>query len=225
MPSTYEPISLDDFAFSNPRTEKILKALLSKTPRFPSDGTTGILLHGTWGTGKTTLARLLPILLEKAYGNQQLFADESMYYSFFSCEQGQRGDLLFPEIHTQIDMQWPSSIQAKIVVLDEVDNLSEKAQNSLKAVMNRQYFGCIMTTNSITKVNKAICDRSYVLDMDAPPPKLLLPLLRKVATNSGWTDASDEALVSIAGQTRGSYREAIRLVGIEAIAAAGAVAA
>lgn len=34
---------------------------------FPFGGKTGILLHGTWGTGKTTLAELLPELLETAY--------------------------------------------------------------------------------------------------------------------------------------------------------------
>lgn len=36
---------------------------------FTFGGKTGILLHGTWGTGKTTLADLLPEMLEASNSN------------------------------------------------------------------------------------------------------------------------------------------------------------
>jgi hypothetical protein len=58
---------LDDFLFSNPADSQILELILCRQMPFPFGGKTGILLYGTWGTGKTNLAELLPELLETAY--------------------------------------------------------------------------------------------------------------------------------------------------------------
>ena len=60
------PNCLDDFLFSNHTDKHTLELILSRKLPFPFGGKTGILLHGTWGTGKTTLAELLPELLETA---------------------------------------------------------------------------------------------------------------------------------------------------------------
>ena len=63
----FTPNCLDDFLFSNPADKRTLELILSRKLPFPFGGKTGILLHGTWGSGKTTLAELLPELLETAY--------------------------------------------------------------------------------------------------------------------------------------------------------------
>lgn len=50
------PNCLDDFLFSNSAERQLLELILARKMPFPFGGKTGILLHGTWGTGKTTLA-------------------------------------------------------------------------------------------------------------------------------------------------------------------------
>ena len=52
------PNCLDDFLFSNATDKRTLELILSRKLPFPFGGKTGILFHGTWGTGKTTLAQL-----------------------------------------------------------------------------------------------------------------------------------------------------------------------
>ena len=216
MIKSYEPKSLSDFSFSNPQTEKTLKLLLSKQIPYPANGKNGILLYGAYGTGKTTLAKLLPILLDRAYGEKQFFEDSRWLYDFISCGQVTRGDLLMAKINQMIDMHFPSNLNAKIVILDEVDNLSESAQRSLKGVMNRKYFGLIMTTNYISKIDSGLKDRSHLLNMDAPSPASVLPLLRQIAIDIGWTDALDADLITIAKECKGSYRGYVSAIVTEA---------
>jgi Holliday junction resolvasome RuvABC ATP-dependent DNA helicase subunit len=61
------PNCIDDFIFSNQSGRSLLEMILSRQLPFPLGGKSGILLHGIWGTGKTTLAQLLPELIEVAY--------------------------------------------------------------------------------------------------------------------------------------------------------------
>ena len=61
------PNCLDDFLLSNASERDTVELILSRKLPFPFSGKSGILLHGTWGTGKTTFANLLPCLLEAAH--------------------------------------------------------------------------------------------------------------------------------------------------------------
>mgnify|MGYP006219845403 CR=1 FL=1 len=61
------PNCLNDFLFSNATDRQTLEFILQRKLPFPFGGKSGILLHGTWGTGKSTLAKLLPGLLETVY--------------------------------------------------------------------------------------------------------------------------------------------------------------
>ena len=59
------PQCLNDFELQQNSRFK-LESILDATLSFPDNGVNGIILHGLYGTGKTTMANLLPGLIETA---------------------------------------------------------------------------------------------------------------------------------------------------------------
>jgi ABC-type uncharacterized transport system ATPase subunit len=60
-----QPICLQDFALQ-PNSRYKLESILDLTLPLPDNGICGIILYGLYGTGKTTLANLLPGLIDTA---------------------------------------------------------------------------------------------------------------------------------------------------------------
>ena len=59
----HQPECLDDFALQQNSRYK-LESILDQTLPFPANGVCGIVLYGLYGTGKTTIANLLPGLID-----------------------------------------------------------------------------------------------------------------------------------------------------------------
>lgn len=91
-------------------------------------------------------------------------------------------------------------------VLDELDNLTDLAQASLKAIMNRTTVVFFMTTNHLHKIDLGIQNRSILIDMNVPPPKQWRPILRKVYTDAGLSAPNDVFLDQTVLAGRGSAR-------------------
>ena len=126
----YAPKTLNDFVFSNPQSKTTLAAIISLKLPFPNFGTSGIMLYGTYGTGKTTLARLLPDWIEQAYGGTT--ADSE----YISCQQGVRGDTIFPNLET-----WSSLVHFSESSLAQPDRQGTKvAQSGDEQAENGLYF-------------------------------------------------------------------------------------
>jgi len=60
-----QPVCLNDFALQ-PTSRYKLESILDLSLPFPDNGVCGIILYGLYGTGKTTLANLLPSLIDTA---------------------------------------------------------------------------------------------------------------------------------------------------------------
>ena len=61
----YVPTSLNDIIFGNPESKLRIYDIVTGAETLPASGKSGILLYGTWGTGKTTMATKLPDAIDK----------------------------------------------------------------------------------------------------------------------------------------------------------------
>jgi len=195
------PKSLDECVISDVRSKDILASILNGSMPFPAFGKCGILLHGNYGTGKTTTARLLPELIESSHGGF------NAYYDFYPCAQGMNGASLIQTIEKRTSLISFNESGQHYSVLDEVDNLTDSAQASLKAIMDCLHGIFIMTTNDINKVDKGVVSRSHLIHMLTAQPSQWVPLVKRIIVSKGSKCPPDSSLIQVIASCNGSARE------------------
>ena len=208
-----QPSSPDDFALM-PHTKAKLEAVLDGTIRFPGNGVSALLLYGLYGTGKTTMANLLPGWIEttkttdilKTVPIGKVVDTENPNFSTYPCAQGQNGAVMINNIQNQCSfVSWNTS-GLHYVFLDEVDLLTPAASASLKAIMNRQDVVFILTTNHLPKIDPGVINRSVILDLNAAPTPTWVTKIKEIYADSGLTPPPDQAIEGIIKAGNGSAR-------------------
>lgn len=199
--NNHVPQTIDDIIFGKNESKLRIEDIVSGAEEIPYCGKSAILLYGVYGTGKTTLAKMLPYSIEYGKTKEELVWPEE----FIACQQGFIG----PQVMAKIDaMLTKSSLNVSglhYIIIDEVDNLTKQAQQSLKSALNTTRGVFILTTNNVSQLDKGLLDRCILIEMNAASPSAYLDIAQSIAKNVGTTLSNEELLPTIQA-ANGSFR-------------------
>ncbi|UFS56098.1 AAA family ATPase [Comamonadaceae bacterium M7527] len=197
----YTPTTIDEIVFGNDESRELIEDIVSGSLPFPYEGKSGILLYGTFGSGKTTLARLLPSAIEFGKTQDTL----AMEAEFFGCQQGHTNTTIMESVKKMMNVQSLNASGLHYLIFDEVDNLSKLAQGSMKTVLNNKRAVFILTTNNIAALDKGLKDRCVLIEMNAAADAEFLPIARRMASDAEVVLNDSQLLAAISGNN-GSFR-------------------
>ena len=205
--SKYEPKTIKDIIWGNAESRLRIEDIVSGAEALPYCGKSAILLYGAFGTGKTTLANLLPNAIEKGRADEDLAIEAD----FIACQQGFNGPQVMSLIERVLSKTSFNASGLHYFVLDEVDNLTKLAQQSLKSALNTNRGIFILTTNNISELDKGLKDRCVLVEMNAAAINDYLPLAKNLVSDMGVVMSDDDLLPTISA-AKGSLRNLIHNV-------------
>jgi len=204
----HEPKTINDIIFGNTESRLRIEDIISNTEPIPSCGKSAILLYGVFGTGKTTLAKMLPYAIEQGKTGQELNLPEEM----IACQQGFTGPQVMTKIETILSKSSLNASGLHYFIIDEVDNLTKLAQQSLKSALNTTRGIFILTTNNLSQLDRGLLDRCVLVEMNAANPNAYLDFAQSIATEAGASLSNDELLPTIQS-ANGSFRNLFHNIG------------
>ena len=227
------PVSLTDFVFTGgDKTLRALKHIVEREDFFPHPHNNCLLLHGTYGTGKTLLASMLPALIEyaratpsdkaafdyvyqymgKFYSITPEQSDKPQlhpFVSFYGCggeSAGEKSKITSKLKATLRNSYACLQTRYRFFIFDEIDELG-KSQSDLKSVITSAPADAvfILTTNHANLLDKGLESRSSCVLMAQVTAQQYLPHVRRLYPR--LDSVSDAALLNLTSQCNSDWRK------------------
>jgi replication-associated recombination protein RarA len=206
-----KPKTINDFIYGNEESRLRIEDFITGSQPLPCAGKSGVLLYGVYGTGKTTLAHMLPNAIEVGTtGHVQALPEH-----YIGCRQGLNGVQVSQTIDKILATNSLNASGKHYIIIDEVDVLTKQAQESLKSSLNTTRGVFVLTTNSVSRLDKGLLDRCVLVEMNASDPQAYLPLAHKI-TAAHEVVLNDEDLIQTIKGANGSLRNVINNVSRQA---------
>lgn len=167
---------------------KVLKNLIENKKMF------SLILYGTPGIGKTTLAKVIANEMD-------------MPYEFLNATQNNKDDFLRAINDARLSGE-------KIIIIDEIHRMNKDKQDILLPYLESGTVILIglTTSNPFIKVNPAIRSRCTIFELKALSKEDIKKGLEKALQYLPDIDISDDALMYIAGASGGDVRCAYNIL-------------
>jgi DNA polymerase III delta prime subunit len=177
----YRPSTMDEFVFATPKLETQIRRYAEGKSMLP------LVLHGSYGTGKSLLAELIPkaidgedVVISRVHAEELNNAAE-VRKKFFR-------EPLFDSLFGTGDQKF------NYTVVEEV-NFDPKAKGALRICLDkmveRELF--IFTTNEVEKIDRGLLSRAEVVEVLPAPPERFFPHAKYILQSEG-VDLDDSVL-------------------------------
>lgn len=189
----YRPQNINDFLFNDGSLKKIVDQYVNKKQTRP------LILYGSYGTGKSLLAELLPKAIENASNpivNKVLSSDLNSTEKIDEIfNRNKQFDKLFGNNHYNY------------YIVEEL-NFDPKARNRLRTVLedNEGVDLVIFTTNEIHKVDSGIKSRAMCVEVKALTPEKFVDSAESILKAEGKIPDKDELLKGLT-QVYDNYKD------------------
>lgn len=162
--------------------------------------TRNIILYGSYGTGKSTIARLI---CEARLGQPML-----------------RGSVLNGATLQQADLHALGNIwnfqpmisdTIPLAIIDEANLLSPPNQYRLRALLDDRNCMVIMTTNYLTAIDPSLQSRSDTIKIDTVTPQIALPSAQRILKQNGIVRSDADVLTLLQG-AGSNWRDILELL-------------
>lgn len=217
LTTKYRPPTFDD-VIGQPHAVKMLKAIAKN----PKSAPKSIVLHGEWGTGKTSNARIFARAMAcekfpqtgkvcgKCYGCRNAENPAARrYYEYDSAQVGnvQQVKDLKPVFEMMTD-------HYRVIVLDEAHLISKAAQSALLKQVeegnNKTFF--LFVSTDYDKILKTIHSRSIPVEFFKVKEEVMVTHLRGIAEKESDEKIHESILEKIAFKADGHVRDAVMLL-------------